>query len=141
MIIFTTIMLLIISFAAKGIMDTSSKDGFTKSYWNKTQSWQYKYAVPLQPNPKHWYYFGIIKPGYKEKFPFSSTVLVALTDGWHLFQFIFLNTIIIALSLNITGHWFLLSFLFDCQGIIWQTVENFIVIRILYSFVFNSFYE
>ena len=33
---------------------------------------------------KKWYYFGLFKPEFKEAFPFSSTILVFLTDDWHL---------------------------------------------------------
>jgi hypothetical protein len=52
-------------------------------FWNSEYSWQNKW---MNGNP----IFG-------EKFAFSSTILVFLTDGWHLMQFIFLNTIFLAL--------------------------------------------
>jgi len=32
----------------------------------------------------HWWYFGLFKPKYQEKFPYSSTILVFITDEWHL---------------------------------------------------------
>ena len=36
---------------------------------------------------KYWYYFGFT-PFFKERFYLSSTVLVFVTDGEHLFQFV-----------------------------------------------------
>jgi len=41
----------------------------------------------------------ISQPELGEDYPFSSTLFVFLTDGWHLMQFIFLNTIFLALFL------------------------------------------
>ena len=39
-----------------------------------------------------WWYFGVT-PEHKEKFPYSSTILVPLTDGEHTFQKMQLNSI------------------------------------------------
>lgn len=74
-------------------------------YWNgcmdwikfnslDSESWKNKWYVvrdyskkdkPLifLPYRKRWYYFGLHTPKYKERFPFSSTILVFLTDQWH----------------------------------------------------------
>ena len=52
-------------------------------FWNSEYSWQNKWRDG--------------KPELGEDYPFSSTLFVFLTDGWHLMQFIFLNTIFIAL--------------------------------------------
>lgn len=46
-----------------------------------------KYAFPLQPFKGKWYHFGI-KSKYKERFPYSSTLLVGLTDLEHRTQLI-----------------------------------------------------
>ena len=52
-------------------------------FWNSEYSWQNKWRDG--------------KPELGEDYPFSSTLFVFLTDGWHLMQFIFLNTIFLAL--------------------------------------------
>ena len=84
------------------MMDISSENGFSTSWWNKTESWENKYKVPLVAG-KDWYYFGLVKQVYKERFLFSTTILVAFTDGWHLAQFIFLNSLFIALAINMSA--------------------------------------
>jgi len=61
-----------------------------KQYLNSNLSWKNKWELDnqgnLQPAIKWWYYFGIY-PSHLEKFYLSSTILVFLTDGEHLFQF------------------------------------------------------
>lgn len=116
--------LLVLSFIWKAVMDLSGKDWFKKPFWNKTQSWQNKYSFPLEKGYNHWYYLGLIKPIYKEKFPFSTTILVVFTDGWHLAQFFFLNCLFIALAVNMP-----------------YPVLDFILIRIIYSITFNAIYK
>jgi hypothetical protein len=55
-----------------------------ESYINK---WKLnKYQKPL-PYIKKWYHFGF-GARYEEKFPYSSTILVSVTDGEHFFQLI-----------------------------------------------------
>lgn len=57
--------------------------------WNGMASWKNKWAVTktgrLKPYKPKWYHFGIPMP-QEERFPFSSTFLVFLTDAEHLFQ-------------------------------------------------------
>ncbi len=96
-------LMLAVAFSFKGLMDVSGRDGFVNNWFNKSKSWQNKYAKGLKPNYKHWYYLGLITTKYKEKFIFSSTALVFITDGWHLFQFFFLNAITLAFMLGL-GH-------------------------------------
>lgn len=36
---------------------------------------------------KLWYYLWLYKPDYKEAFPYSTTFLVFITQGWHLLKF------------------------------------------------------
>jgi hypothetical protein len=116
--------LLVISFLFKAVMDMSAKDYFSNPFWNKTQSWQNKYAFPLIRNYKHWYYFDLIKPIYKERFPFSATALVFVTDGWHLAQFFFLNCLFLSMAVMMGN-----------------IIITFVAIRIAYSIVFNLIYE
>jgi len=57
--------------------------------WNSRESWRNKWAIgsnnnPLPYEPK-WYHFGISLP-HAERFPYSSTFLVFLTDAEHCFQ-------------------------------------------------------
>ena len=57
------------------VMDVSSENKFKRDWWNKDKSWKNKW--------KH----GI--PELGERFFGSSTILVWLTDGWHMTQFLF----------------------------------------------------
>lgn len=117
-----------ISFVFKALMDISARDGFKNWWFNKSLSWQNKYAKGLAPNYKHWYYFGLYTTSYKERFLLSSTALVFITDGWHLFQFFFLNSIIVAISIGMDS-----SFV----GI----ATSFIIVRIVYAICFNVPYK
>jgi hypothetical protein len=59
-------------------------------FWSK-DSWKNKYKlnhVGFVKAPNTWYY-RTFEIRYKEKFPFSATLLVSLTDGYHLTQFFF----------------------------------------------------
>lgn len=70
--------------------------GLNPLWWDPMKSWKNKWKSPLQPPTKKWYYFGFL-PENEEKFPFSSTILVFLTDAWHLAKFLML--IFISLSI------------------------------------------
>lgn len=61
-------------------------------WWNPLQSWKFKWYQPMQPPEKKWYYFGFY-PKYRERFPYSSTILVWTTDAWHLFKALMLGCI------------------------------------------------
>jgi hypothetical protein len=83
-----SIALLILSGLAKAVMDLSSEGALNlkpEDYWIKSRSWTRKWK--LHEN-------GVTITN-KEAFPGSSTVFVFLTDGWHLSQFVFLNSLII----------------------------------------------
>ena len=69
-----------------------------QQFMNADLSWKNKWKLDalgnLIPNTeKHWYYFYFFNPKYKERFIYSSTLFVFLTDGEHLFQFIKLKFI------------------------------------------------
>lgn len=62
-----------------------------KNDWNK--KWKrntfrsgYTTLVPRQSS--QWYYPPFMRTEWEEKFPFSSTILVAFTDSWHLVNLI-----------------------------------------------------
>ena len=65
---------------------------YSKHFLNTNLSWKKKWKLDSKghviPTEKHhWYHFGVF-PTYIERFPYSSTILVFLTDGEHLFQFL-----------------------------------------------------
>jgi hypothetical protein len=52
----------------------------------KAKQWMNKYK-DMDTTFKHWWYLGFYKPTFREKFAFSTTLFVFLTDAWHLCQF------------------------------------------------------
>lgn len=104
MIIFITFLISIFSGLAEAILDivqiedifSSAKKRFrffkkNSWYFDPKESWKNKYK-DLEDYAKiswykfgyHWYYFGLHSPLYREAFPLSSTLLVFLTDAFHL---------------------------------------------------------
>lgn len=76
-------------------------------FWNPQVSWKNKWAQPYpQPATHEWYYFGFY-PEYKERFPYSSTIFVFLTDAWHLAKFLMLLCISLAIVFYepVSGEW------------------------------------
>ena len=61
-------------------------------FWDPKKSWVFKWCYPLHSPDKKWYYFGFY-PEYRERFPYSSTILVWTTDAWHLFKALMLGCI------------------------------------------------
>jgi hypothetical protein len=64
---------------------------FNQQWLNTSLSWKNKWKLSagghIIPYEGHWYHFGI-KPSSEERFAYSSTILVFVTDGEHLFQFL-----------------------------------------------------
>ena len=54
---------------------------------NSEHGWTAKWQYPLHDYKAKWYHFGL-NPKYEERFPFSSTLLVWLTDAEHFYQFV-----------------------------------------------------
>jgi hypothetical protein len=106
--------------------DISIFKKFNPLFWNPEISWKNKWAQPYpQPTENKWYYFGF-PPPYKERFPYSSTIFVFLTDAWHLFKF------------------FMLTFIF--LGVVLYTpivskFADFFIYYIAYTFTFTMFYD
>jgi len=80
--------------AFDGLMDISSENNFKGelNHLNKSESWKNKWYIDANENPiiqekKLWYYLYIFTPVYVELFPYSSTLLVWLTDFWHRVKF------------------------------------------------------
>lgn len=86
-----TITLIVLAAIFKALMDLSSEDRFNKSWWDKSTGWRNKYKL------------GKVENG--PAFPGSTTVLVFLTDGWHLFQFLFLSCIEMAIAIQFDQWW------------------------------------
>lgn len=83
-----------------------------------TAKWKY----PLKPYQPKWYHFGF-KCNHAERFPFSSTWLVGITDAEHFYQAIQTVAIIVIVMLStVVGVW-------------WQTIIALILGLIIASFV------
>lgn len=89
------VLLCVVAGIGKAVQDTlahhygnsifSDKSKYPPIYWNAKISWMNKY----QFNPET----GRLDAS-KEKFFGSTTMFVALTDGWHTFQLIHINSLI-----------------------------------------------
>jgi hypothetical protein len=74
------------------------------NFWGR-ESWLRKYkgrkGMAMQPIPApNTYYYKLFNLKYKERFPGSATIFVALTDGYHLMQFLFLLLISGAIAVH-----------------------------------------
>jgi len=121
--------LLFISSASNGIMDklmfhytTSIFKNLNPSFWNPSVSWKNKW-----------------KNGNKsegERFLGSSTIFVSLTDAWHLFKSIMMNSIRISVVIIFLQ-------LFNIEGVkinIIFAAIFYIVLFTIQSFGFHLFY-
>jgi hypothetical protein len=113
----------IISAVAKAAMDKLNfhfyESIFSKlnhRFWNSEYSWQNKWR---DGNPE-----------LGEDYPFSSTLFVFATDGWHLMQFIFLNSLFIAFFL-IALHDFTTR----------EAIVHLIILRALFGGMFELFFK
>ena len=127
----------------KALMDYSSAGDFVNReyYKNKSASWANKYFFPLLPYKPKWYYGafsftifnktfsykGLITPRYKERFMWSTTILVFLTDYWHKVQFFYLNCSLIGTCLVVDN--------------IYKAFALFLALKVLNSASFNIGFE
>lgn len=88
----------------KGKMDAYTDEDIKKL------DWHLKYDFTKPSTTKHWWYFGLYTPTYPEKFPFSTTALVFLTDRWHRAQFFMLKSFYLAISLYMSNSWAVILF-------------------------------
>lgn len=131
---------LLISFAffmvgyLNGKMDRWSwKTHLSSDYWWGNNSWKNKWALDFQGNPikinaQHWYYFGWYKTDYVEKFPFSSSILVFTTDGWHLSKFLMFTILELIIACLLSAVW-------------WKILILVIVAKILRGLGFSYVYD
>lgn len=129
----------------KGIFDRVSEGDFLNTYWNKAKGHKLKWKTDedgdiISPElytmeddktngKRHWWYLGLYKPNNIEAFPFSSTILVFTTDGWHLLQFIMyrLNDLKPTMLLvMLYGPWFFLTIpvLWIVRGIFFEATHE-----------------
>ena len=98
-----TILLVAVLLAAaghfKGRMDAYADEEI------KGLDWHLKYDFTKPSTTKHWWYFGFYTPTFPEKFPFSTTILVFLTDRWHRAQFFMLKAFYLAIGLCMSDSW------------------------------------
>jgi len=99
------------------------------SKWNPKNSWKNKWKLnylysPMITLKTPWYYFGIYKLEFVERFPYSSTLLVSFTDAWHMFKSIKLNSIFIAFAISMNIPYI-------------EMVYVFFINRILYGLIFE----
>ena len=84
-VIIVSIVLIFLAGVFNAKMDYIAHNALDKESWlNKWYVIRHiNGATSMFSNYKHWYYFGLHKPKYRERFPLSSTILVFLTDQWH----------------------------------------------------------
>jgi hypothetical protein len=98
-IVLTVLSILLALFAgfSKAVMDLSSQGAFKKSWWNKFQSADNKnHMVRQWTQYDHW----IVKYWLILWRWMFRNLLVAFTDGWHLFQFFCFNCLILSCGLQ-----------------------------------------
>lgn len=95
-------------------------------FFDPKVSWKNKWSTNYpEKKEKKWYYFGVY-PRYKERFPYSSTILVFLTDAWHLFKALMLTFIMASVVLYTP---------------IFNPVLDFFILYSGFTFSFTIFYE
>jgi hypothetical protein len=113
--IWLTILFLMLAGIAKGYLDYYADSGIKDKQWpnkweNINEGWSKK-----DLRRYHWWYLGLYTPKWhRERFPLSSTILVFLTDKWHLAQLIMLRFMYLAIAINCTENIYImlaLSFL------------------------------
>lgn len=119
--IWLSLFFLALAGVSKGFLDSIADSGV------KNEEWRNKYDFTKKKN--HWWYLGLYKPKYSEKFPFSTTVLVFLTDKWHRAQFFMLRFFYLSIAV-FTSH--------TIMGIL---MMGFIVLPIILNFPFELTYS
>lgn len=101
--IYFSFVLTFIAGCCNGLKDRSSENNLTRwsPWWSKPGGWRNKWEIAsngfslIPESKKKWYYLWIFTPDFVERFPFSSSLFVFITDGWHLLQmlqFLFIFT-------------------------------------------------
>lgn len=102
------------------------------AWWNKwKKSDKGDRTSIIEQKSAPWYYLWIYKPQYVEAFPYSSTALVFLTDGWHFFNWVQYTCYQLAITFA------LLRFIFPVEFFI----VIFLTLKILQGIYFELFYR
>ncbi len=96
----TIIILVLIAGYCNGKMDYIQLHNLDEDTW--VNKWYWSNAGVRIPY-KSWYY-PFFKPEYKEAFPYSSTILVFLTDSWHFYKFMMFWCYECIISMLIVEH-------------------------------------
>jgi hypothetical protein len=102
-ILIILIALLYLAGMAKASSDALADEGIKSSEWKR------KYDF-TKPAGREWWYFRLYKPGFPEKFPFSTTILVFLTDRWHLSQFLMLRCFYAIIAISLFSNFWMILF-------------------------------
>lgn len=154
------IFLILLASTSDAIMDTISSHFPTSvfsnsSNWKIVKTWSnarklklYKWLNPYYSwrnkwllinnqlvfnNKKYWYYLWIYKPKYKEKFPYSSTILVRFTDLWHTCNSIQLTCLITFGLLN--------PIIFVFNNFYLSLLINYLVYMLIYTINFEIWHK
>lgn len=82
-----------------------------------------KWYLPFRPYTPRWYHFGI-RCNHRERFPFSSTLFVFITDTEHFYQFLQTISIIAAVTVASFVSWYLSLTAFVSGLIVAQIVKE-----------------
>lgn len=105
-------------------------------FFNSQVSWKNKWKLDENENPianfeRKMIYLKLIAPRFEERFPYSSTILVFLTDGEHLFQFLKLLTLSIMTGLAWRGDFWLGVLLFWAGNILFGTIKESLLKKLM----------
>lgn len=134
--ILITLFLLIIAAMTNALKDLIALNQLSEDpFFSKSDSWKSKWESLSTESHRHWWYLGLHETAYKEKFPFSSTILVGVTDGWHLAQSIQFSVLQLIMAIHI--QW---SFGLDLSPGL-SILFTFIVLKTVFSLSFQLYYS
>ena len=106
------IVLLLIAGIANAIMDYLQFHYYSlNQFWNPRLSWRNKY--------KHG------EKKYGEKFPFSTTILVSFTDGWHLLQMVCFSALFAFMVLHTN--------IYLLNDVVLNYIANFVIYKSIFT--------
>ncbi len=135
---------IILSAISNALMDTSAENRFHDNKYNKDlgqNNDENKWKQPLvESSVKPFYYLGIYRPKYVESFPYSSTILVSLTDSWHKFKLAMLLFFCLAIVTYSPISTSILAFI-GIKSVILTSCLDCLYFGVLFSFCFEVTYK
>lgn len=101
-----------------------------KGRFFSADSWKNKWYDLIPGAESPWYYFGIHTPQFREAFPYSSTILVGLTDGWHMFKL--MRNVLLMLGvvfLVLDGVWWIVFAVYIANRVGFSLGYNILLLR------------